>query len=53
MVSPPHSATLVMLGPKRGKRDVDAACPTCAPVASDMHVQERSPMPDDLSATRR
>jgi hypothetical protein len=42
-----------LFGPKRGKRDVDAACPTCAPVASDMHVQERSLVPDDLPAARR
>ena len=42
-----------LFGPKRGKREIDAACPTCAPVASDTHVQERSPMPEDLPATRR
>ena len=42
-----------LFGPKRPKRDVDAACSTCAPVASETHVQERSPMPDDLPATRR
>lgn len=42
-----------LFGPKRGKREMDAACPTCAPVASDEHVQERFPMPDDLATTRR
>jgi mercuric ion transport protein len=42
-----------LFGPARPIREMDAACPTCAPVASDMHVQERSPMQDDLSATRR
>jgi uncharacterized membrane-anchored protein len=35
------------------KREMDVACLTCAPVASETHVQERSPMPDDLPATRR
>jgi len=42
-----------LFGPKRGKREMDAACPTCAPVASETHMQERSPLPDDLPATRR
>ncbi len=42
-----------LFGPARGKREMDAACPTCAPVASETHAQERSPMPDDLPATRR
>jgi mercuric ion transport protein len=42
-----------LFGPARGKREMDAACPTCAPVASETHEQERSPMPDDLPATRR
>ena len=42
-----------LFGPARGKREMDAACPTGAPVASDKQVQERSPMPDDLPATRR
>ena len=40
-------------GPQRGKREKEAACPTCAPVASDEHMQERSPLPDDLPAPRR
>ncbi len=40
-------------GKIRPKRDVDAACPTCAPVEADTRVRERSPMPDDLPATRR
>ncbi len=39
-----------LFGPKR---EMDAACPTCVPVASDEYVQERSPMPDDLHVTRR
>ena len=42
-----------LFGPKRGKREMDAACPTCAPVASETHMQERSLLPDDLPATRR
>jgi mercuric ion transport protein len=42
-----------LFGPKRPKRDLDATCPTYAPVAADTRVQERSPMPDDLAATRR
>jgi hypothetical protein len=42
-----------LFGPARGKREMDAACPTCAPVTSETHAQERSPMPDDLPATRR
>jgi mercuric ion transport protein len=42
-----------LFGPKRGKREMDAACPTCAPIASETHVQERFLMPDDLPATRR
>ena len=42
-----------LFGPARRKGEVDAACPTCVPVASDEHVQERSPMPDDLPAPRR
>ena len=42
-----------LFGPKRGKREMSDACPTCVPVASHMHVQKRSPMPEDLPATRR
>ena len=42
-----------LFGPARGKREMDAACSTCAPVASDRHAQERSPLPDDLPVTRR
>ncbi len=42
-----------LFGKIRPKRDVDAACPTCAPVEADTRVQERSPMPNDLPATRR
>jgi len=42
-----------LFGPKREKREGDAACPTCAPVASETRIQERSPMPDDQPATRR
>ena len=42
-----------LFGPARGKREMDAACPTCAPVASETLVQEQPPMPDDLPATRR
>ena len=40
-------------GKIRPQRDADAACPTCAPVEADTRVRERSPMPDDLPATRR
>ena len=42
-----------LFGPARPIREMDAACSTCAPVASETHAQERSPMPDDLPATRR
>jgi hypothetical protein len=42
-----------LFDPKRPKRDVDAACPTYAPVAAETRVQERSPMPGDLAAPRR
>ena len=42
-----------LFGPARGKREGDAACPTCGPVASDMQVQEQSAQPVDLPATRR
>jgi mercuric ion transport protein len=42
-----------LFGPKRGKREMDAACPTCAPVASDTHMQEQSSQPVDLPATKR
>ncbi len=42
-----------LFGPKREKREMDAACPTCVPVASDMHVQESSAQPVDLPASRR
>ena len=39
-----------LFGPKC---EGDAVCATCAPVASDRHAQERSPLPDDLPVTRR
>ncbi len=42
-----------LFGPHREKREREAACPTCAPVASDEYMQKRPPMPDDLPATRR
>ncbi len=42
-----------LLGRARPIREMDAACPTCVPVASETHVREQSPMPDDLPATRR
>ncbi len=42
-----------LFGRTRPNREMDAACPTCTPVASETHVQERSPMPEDLPATRR
>jgi hypothetical protein len=42
-----------LFGPKREKREGDAACATCAPVASETHAQEWSPLLDDLPATRR
>jgi hypothetical protein len=40
-------------GKIRLQRDADAACPTCAPVEADTRVRERSPIPDNLPATRR
>jgi hypothetical protein len=39
-----------LFGPKR---EMDAACPTCVPVASDEHLQESSALPEDLPAPRR
>ncbi len=45
--------TLFLFGPARGKREMDAACPTCAPVASVTDVREQSSLPEDLPATRR
>jgi mercuric ion transport protein len=42
-----------LFGRTRPNREMDAACPTCAPAPSDVHVQERSPMPDDQPVTRR
>jgi mercuric ion transport protein len=42
-----------LFGPARPIREMDVACPTCAPAASDKHVQERPSMPEDLPATRR
>jgi hypothetical protein len=42
-----------LFGPHREKRAREAACPTCAPLASDEYRRERPPLPDDLPATRR
>ena len=42
-----------LFGPKREKREGDAACPTCAPVASETHVQERFLQPEDLPTSGR
>ena len=42
-----------LFGRARPNREMDAACPTCVPVASETLVQEQPPMPDDLPATRR
>ena len=42
-----------LFGKSRPKRGVDAACPTCAPVEAETRVQERSPIPDELPASRR
>jgi hypothetical protein len=42
-----------LFGPARPIREMDVACPTCAPLASDMHMQEPSALPEDLPATRR
>jgi mercuric ion transport protein len=42
-----------VFGPERQNREGDAACPTCAPVASDRHVQEQTPRQEDLPAARR
>jgi hypothetical protein len=39
--------------PARGKREVDAACSTCAPGASETQVQEPSPLQEDRPALRR
>src|SRR5260370_35697943 len=32
-----------LFGPKRQNREGDAACSTCAPIASALHAQEQSP----------
>jgi len=42
-----------LFDPARPIREMDVACPTCAPVASDKQVQERSTIPEDLPAQRR
>ena len=42
-----------LFGKSRPKREVDAACPACRPVEVETRVQERSPIPDELPATRR
>ena len=42
-----------LFGPKSQSLEGDASCPTCAPVASDTHMQEQSSQPVDLPATRR
>ena len=42
-----------LFGPASGKREGDAACPTCVPVTSDKHMQERSNILKDQPATRR
>ncbi len=42
-----------LFGPARGKREMDTACPTCVPVASDTRAPESSALPDDLPAPRR
>jgi mercuric ion transport protein len=41
-----------LFGPAGGKREIEAACPTCAPVASDTYEQEPSAQPVNLSDTR-
>lgn len=45
--------TRFLLAPARTNREMDAACPTCTPVASDKQVQESAAMPEDLPTTRR
>ena len=42
-----------LFGPACQNREGDAACPTCAPVASETHVQERFPQPEDLPTSGR
>jgi mercuric ion transport protein len=42
-----------LFGPQRPRREAGAACPTCAPVASDEHIQESSALPEDLPAPGR
>jgi mercuric ion transport protein len=46
------SGAWFLFGPKRQNREGVAACPTCAPIASDTHMQESSAQPVDLPATR-
>jgi hypothetical protein len=42
-----------LFGPVRGKREMDAACPTCVPVASDERSQGQPSRKEDLPARRR
>ena len=42
-----------LLGKSRPKLGVNAACPTCALAEAETRVQESSPIPDELPASRR
>lgn len=42
-----------LFGSQRPKRDVDAVCPTCAPVTSDIRSREPSLIQENLPAQRR
>ena len=42
-----------LFGKSRPKREMDAACPDCRPVEAEARVQERSPISDELPASRR
>ncbi len=41
-----------LFGPARPKREVDAACPTCAPAEIETHVQEPSRVSENQPARR-
>jgi len=41
-----------LFGPEGGKRESDAACPTCTPVETETHVQEPSRFSENHPARR-
>lgn len=41
------------LAPARANRDMAAACPPCPPVASERHIPETAPLPEDVYTSGR